>query len=160
MEDSTFKVIIQSSQLGTIGSAWSFLVNNIPPSRKSYRDMYSICSCCLNVATNNWKVDWIITLKVWKQVIVIKISLNYNWSDELFIFSVCFFSQQHCIWRFICISCWFDGCGLNSRIHFISYVHSERVRKNILIPNVAEKNILILVEGKKNNLIQSFCHIT
>lgn len=51
-----FKVIIQSSQLGTIGSARSFLVNNIPPSRKSYRDMYSICSCCLNVATNNWKV--------------------------------------------------------------------------------------------------------
>ena len=30
---------------------------------------------------------------------------------------------------------------------------------NILIPNVAEKNILILVEEKKNNLIQSFCHI-
>jgi hypothetical protein len=30
---------------------------------------------------------------------------------------------------------------------------------NILIPNVAEKNILILVEEKKN-LIQSFCHIT
>jgi hypothetical protein len=28
---------------------------------------------------------------------------------------------------------------------------------NILIPNVAEKNILILVEEKKN-LIQSFCH--
>jgi hypothetical protein len=26
--------------------------------------------------------------------------------------------------------------------------------------NVAEKNILILVEEKKNNLIQSFCHIT
>ena len=24
----------------------------------------------------------------------------------------------------------------------------------------AEKNILILVEEKKNNLIQSFCHIT
>jgi hypothetical protein len=32
--------------------------------------------------------------------------------------------------------------------------------QNILIPNVAEKNILILVEEKKNNLIQSFCHIT
>jgi hypothetical protein len=31
---------------------------------------------------------------------------------------------------------------------------------NILIPNVAEKNILILVEEKKNNLNQSFCHIT
>ena len=31
--------------------------------------------------------------------------------------------------------------------------------KNILIPNVAEKNILILVEEKTNNLIQSFCHI-
>ena len=31
-------------------------------------------------------------------------------------------------------------------------------KKNILIPNVAEKNILILVEEKKNNL--SFCHIT
>ena len=31
--------------------------------------------------------------------------------------------------------------------------------KNILIPNVAEKNILILVEGEKN-LIESFCHIT
>jgi hypothetical protein len=30
----------------------------------------------------------------------------------------------------------------------------------ILIPNVAEKNILILVEEKKNNLIQSFCYIT
>ena len=29
-------------------------------------------------------------------------------------------------------------------------------QKNILIPNVAEKNILILVEEKKNNLIQSF----
>jgi hypothetical protein len=26
--------------------------------------------------------------------------------------------------------------------------------------NVAEKNILILVEEKINNLIQSFCHIT
>ena len=33
-------------------------------------------------------------------------------------------------------------------------------KKNILIPNVAEKNILILVDEKKNNLIQSFCHIT
>jgi hypothetical protein len=31
---------------------------------------------------------------------------------------------------------------------------------NILIPNVVEKNILILVEEKKNNLIQSFWHIT
>jgi hypothetical protein len=30
----------------------------------------------------------------------------------------------------------------------------------ILIPNVAEKNILILVEENKNNLIQNFCHIT
>jgi hypothetical protein len=30
-------------------------------------------------------------------------------------------------------------------------------KKNILIPNVDEKNILILVEGKQN-LIQSFCH--
>jgi hypothetical protein len=33
-------------------------------------------------------------------------------------------------------------------------------KKNILIPNVTEKNIVILVEEKKNNLIQSFCHIT
>jgi hypothetical protein len=33
-------------------------------------------------------------------------------------------------------------------------------KKNILIPNVAEKNILILVVEKKNNVIQSFCHIT
>ena len=33
-------------------------------------------------------------------------------------------------------------------------------KKNIPIPNVAEKNILILVVEKKNNLIQSFCHIT
>jgi hypothetical protein len=32
--------------------------------------------------------------------------------------------------------------------------------KIILIPNVAEKNILILLEEKKNNLIQSFCNIT
>ena len=32
-------------------------------------------------------------------------------------------------------------------------------KKNILIPNVAEKNILFLVEEEKN-LIQSFCHIT
>jgi hypothetical protein len=30
--------------------------------------------------------------------------------------------------------------------------------KKIFIPNVAEKNILILVEEKKNNLIQSFCY--
>jgi hypothetical protein len=33
-------------------------------------------------------------------------------------------------------------------------------KNNIRIPNVAEKNILILVEEKKNKLIQSFCHIT
>jgi hypothetical protein len=33
-------------------------------------------------------------------------------------------------------------------------------KKNILIPNVAEKNILILVKEKKNNMIKSFCHIT
>jgi hypothetical protein len=33
-------------------------------------------------------------------------------------------------------------------------------KKNIMIPNVAENNILILVEEKKNNLIQSFCHVT
>jgi hypothetical protein len=31
-------------------------------------------------------------------------------------------------------------------------------KKIILIPNVAEKNILILVEEKTNILIQSFCH--
>jgi hypothetical protein len=30
------------------------------------------------------------------------------------------------------------------------------LKKNILIPNVAEKNILILLEEKNNNLIQSF----
>ena len=33
------------------------------------------------------------------------------------------------------------------------------LKKNILIPNAAEQNILILVE-EKHNLIQSFCHIT
>ena len=33
-------------------------------------------------------------------------------------------------------------------------------KKNILIPNVAEKNILILVEEKNDILIQSYCHIT
>jgi hypothetical protein len=33
-------------------------------------------------------------------------------------------------------------------------------KKNILIPNAAEKNILILVEEKKSNLIQSFCLVT
>jgi hypothetical protein len=32
-------------------------------------------------------------------------------------------------------------------------------KKNILIPNVAEKNILILMDENKN-LIQSFRHIT
>ena len=32
--------------------------------------------------------------------------------------------------------------------------------KNIQIPNVAEENIMILVEEKNNNLIQSFCHLT
>jgi hypothetical protein len=34
------------------------------------------------------------------------------------------------------------------------------LKKINLIPNVAEKNILILVEENKDNLIQSFCHIT
>ena len=38
-----------------------------------------------------------------------------------------------------------------------SWIFSKKI---ILIPNVAEKNILTLVEEKKNNLIQSFCHIT
>ena len=33
-------------------------------------------------------------------------------------------------------------------------------KKTFLILNVAEKNILILVEENKNNLIQSFFHIT
>jgi hypothetical protein len=46
----------------------------------------------------------------------------------------------------------------------ITYLYIVRVcvffsKKNILIPNVAEKIILILVEEKKN-MIQSFCHIT
>jgi hypothetical protein len=31
-------------------------------------------------------------------------------------------------------------------------------KKNIPIPNVVEKNNLILVEEKKKNLIQSLCH--
>ena len=31
-------------------------------------------------------------------------------------------------------------------------------KKNILIPNVAEKNILFLLEEEKNNTFQSFCH--
>ena len=31
---------------------------------------------------------------------------------------------------------------------------------SVLIPSVAEKNILILVEEKNNNLIHSFSHIT
>ena len=34
------------------------------------------------------------------------------------------------------------------------------VQTNILIPNVAEKNTLILVEEENNNLIPSFCQIT
>jgi hypothetical protein len=44
--------------------------------------------------------------------------------------------------------------------HHKPTVQFTSVAKNILIPNVAEKNILILVEENKNNLIQSFCHIT
>ena len=32
--------------------------------------------------------------------------------------------------------------------------------KNILIPNVAEKKYSDFGGGKKNNLIQSYCHIT
>jgi hypothetical protein len=32
-------------------------------------------------------------------------------------------------------------------------------QENILIPNVAEKNILILMEEKNDNLIHIFCHI-
>jgi hypothetical protein len=36
----------------------------------------------------------------------------------------------------------------------------SKLDNHILIPNVAEKNILILVEEKKNDMIQSFCHIT
>jgi hypothetical protein len=43
---------------------------------------------------------------------------------------------------------------------FIELFSKGLIIENILIPNVAEKNILILVEEKKNNLIQSFCHIT
>jgi hypothetical protein len=31
-------------------------------------------------------------------------------------------------------------------------------KKNILIPNVAEKKCSDFGRGKKNNLIQSFCH--
>ena len=34
------------------------------------------------------------------------------------------------------------------------------LKKNILIPNVAEKKYSDSGGGKKNNLIQSFCHIT
>jgi hypothetical protein len=47
-----------------------------------------------------------------------------------------------------------------SMIMSMMYICCFFSKKNILIPNVAEKNILILVEEKKNNLIQSFCHIT
>jgi hypothetical protein len=36
---------------------------------------------------------------------------------------------------------------------------TENGQKHILIPNVAEKNILILVEENENNQIQNFCHI-
>ena len=44
---------------------------------------------------------------------------------------------------------------------FCIYILRERpFNLKVLIPNVAEKNILILVQEKKNNLIQSFCHIT
>jgi hypothetical protein len=32
-------------------------------------------------------------------------------------------------------------------------------KRNILIPNVAEKKYSDFGGGKKNNLIQSFCHI-
>jgi hypothetical protein len=34
------------------------------------------------------------------------------------------------------------------------------LKKNILIPNVAEKKYSDFGGGKKNNMIQSFCHIT
>ena len=44
--------------------------------------------------------------------------------------------------------------------NFINRIRERPFNLNILIPDVAEKNILILVEEKKNNLIQSFCHIT
>jgi hypothetical protein len=58
---------------------------------------------------------------------------------------------------------------MKSTVFFVSFVVRERpfnlkgvggygffLKKNILISNVAEKNILILLEEKKNNLIQSF----
>ena len=34
------------------------------------------------------------------------------------------------------------------------------LKKNILIPNVAGKKYSDIGGGKKNNLIQSFCHIS
>ena len=38
--------------------------------------------------------------------------------------------------------------------------HGFFSKKNILIPNVAEKKYSDFGGGKKNNMIQSFCHIT
>jgi hypothetical protein len=50
---------------------------------------------------------------------------------------------------------------LENRFNLSRQEQEIRVRYNISeISNFAEKNILILVEGKKNNLIQSFCHTT
>jgi hypothetical protein len=40
------------------------------------------------------------------------------------------------------------------------FLFKEMSFELLFIPTVAEKNILILVEKKYNNLIQSFCHIT
>ena len=53
----------------------------------------------------------------------------------------------------------------NARFYYFVWVNIQgRVcfsKKIFWFPMyVAEKNILILVEEKKNNLIQSFCHIT
>jgi hypothetical protein len=61
------------------------------------------------------------------------------------------------------------GSGTLQNIAFVSYLRERPFnlkgggmvffKKNILIPNDAEENILILVEGKKNNVIQNFRHI-
>ena len=89
--------------------------------------------------------------RAWKYVMISNTSNLFACliSNYILSFTKCYNSFR------MCTSRWLLGTDdLASRGGYVFF------QNNILIPNVAEKNILILVEEFFFYLIQSFCHIT
>ena len=144
-------------------SLWRIVIHNSVISDCSWMNFKNKKNC-KNLMPDFSKSFWDRLLN--KKIVVCSLSFAYPllWQNYIRNNQIEIRTNTHILYKIIFVIFSTDnhiGKNTQKRIYFPdTLIYVFFLKKTILIPNVAEKNIVILLEEKLNNLIESFCHTT